>query len=47
MEYHLFLKFKITLKIVHLLIQVERRRRFNINDRIKDLARLLPKNGEL
>ena len=26
---------------------IERRRRFNINDRIKELGQLLPKNGEL
>lgn len=31
---------------MYVLITVERRRRFNINDRIKELGTLLPKNNE-
>lgn len=32
--------------IIIFLFEVERRRRFNINDRIKELGTLLPKNNE-
>lgn len=32
--------------IINFLFEVERRRRFNINDRIKELGTLLPKNNE-
>lgn len=32
--------------ILIFLLKVERRRRFNINDRIKELGTLLPKNNE-
>lgn len=38
-------KYLLTLLIL-LLISVERRRRFNINDRIKELGTLLPKQNE-
>lgn len=40
-----FLKIKI-IKYFFFYLKVERRRRFNINDRIKELGTLLPKSNE-
>ena len=41
-----FAKQKYLLNCLFLLISVERRRRYNINDRIKELGTLLPKQNE-